>query len=278
MSRFTVIRWICVIGLVATTSNAMARDRVLHLNADVGYVSIQTLPHSTSKINAIRLKALQGTALTLGANGALAWRSKQINQTLTNEKAYLDRAFNFNELLINNNVLPPVIVEGDMSMNLATQNAIRTADKTYQIVTPAHFISVAPTWRDYLWMSYKAPELPDHTLLPNTREEACVWNEYLAKGWKSGLLLANNIFEDNVNRLKRDYMGIVLYRRLLAQHMVSAPFVAKSDLGVTGDVNHIRINDRVLRITAESQLQTNSKTWTPIIVPAKKRSTYIPPK
>ncbi|MCD8499755.1 MAG: type IV secretory system conjugative DNA transfer family protein, partial [Gammaproteobacteria bacterium] len=45
------------------------------------------------------------------------------------------------------------------------------------------------------------------------------------------------------------------------------PSSLKTDLGVTGDGNGININDQVLRITALSQLQTNSKEWQPVLVP-----------
>ena len=60
-------------------------------------------------------------------------------------------------------------------------------------------------------------------------------------------------------------IGMILYRRLLTLHMVSAPFVASADLGVTGNATHLRINDQVLRITAQSALQPNAKKWRPVI-------------
>lgn len=58
---------------------------------------------------------------------------------------------------------------------------------------------------------------------------------------------------------------MILYRKLLAEHMVSAPFVAKAQLGVTGDATQLRINDQILRITGQSQLQPNPSKWKPII-------------
>ena len=47
--------------------------------------------------------------------------------------------------------------------------------------------------------------------------------------------------------------------------MLSKPYVSQADLGVTGGGDDMRINDRVLRITAIPQLQTNTKNWKPII-------------
>ena len=68
-----------------------------------------------------------------------------------------------------------------------------------------------------------------------------------------------------MNRLKRDYTGMVLYRTLLAQNMISSPAVSKADLGVTGDANSLRINDQIMRITADSTLNPDSKLWQPVL-------------
>jgi defect-in-organelle-trafficking protein DotC len=48
--------------------------------------------------------------------------------------------------------------------------------------------------------------------------------------------------------------------------MVSAPYVAHSDLGVTGNRDKLRVGDQVLRITALPQLNTAPKTWQPAVV------------
>lgn len=235
------------------------------LSADVGYVSLGNYSSASKDINPIRLAALKETATTLGARGGLAWRASQIDLSIDQQQMYLDEVFNFNQLLINGNVLPPVLVEANDQTTLDDNSTIRLAAKTYQIVAPAKFVTAAPSWRTYLWMDYKKPEMPDQTLLPQTQAEAAVWNQSIKEGWEHGLSQANSIFSSNLNRLKRDYLGIILYRKLLTQGMVSAPFVAKADLGVTGNENEMRIDDRVLRITQGSKLQTNPKKWTPVI-------------
>lgn len=250
-----------ILMLFVSTASLAAQK----ITADVGYVSTKNYTSVENQVNPIRLKAIKETATTLGARGGLAYRGFQINQSLKDQARELDQIFNFNQLLINNNVLPPVLVTSNNNANLSSQTAIRYASKTYKIITPARFVTAAPTWRTYLWMSYKKPELPDKTLLPNTKAEAEVWNKYIRTGWEQGLEQANAIFDANLNRLKRDYMGIVLYRKLLAQGMVSAPYIAKANLGVTGDSKEIRIDDRVMRITKGSALQPDSKQWKAII-------------
>lgn len=245
------------------STNAPAQ---LSLSANVGYVNVSSLPVATANISPIRLQAIRDAATTLGARGGLAWRALQIDNSLSTQAEYLDHVFDFNQLLLPHNVLPPVLTEADDSINQDGATSLRLASKTYQLISNACFVTAPPTWRTYLWMHYDKPDMPDHTLLPTTQAEAKLWNFYLKQGWKEGLQQANSIFSINLNRLKRDFKGMVLYRKLYAEHMVSAPFVASSDLGVTGDANHLRINDRVLRITALSKMQTNSNDWNPILV------------
>lgn len=223
----------------------------------------------TIGINNIRYVALKQTARSTGAQAGLAWRSQQINRLLDRDKSKLSQIFNFSYLILNNNVLPPVLAEGRNTLNLADDQNIRIADRVYQIVYAPRFITAPPTWRDYIFMNYRKPELPNSTLLPKNHREANVWNQFVKIGWNEGIGQADEIFSANINRLVRDFSGMILYRKLLAQHMVSAPYVAEADLGVTGGGNDMRINDKVLRITSGSELQPNSKAWRPVLAPKK---------
>lgn len=218
-------------------------------------------------VNAIRLMALQQIALSTGAQAGLAWQSKQINKALIVSATTLDRVFNFNLMMLCHNVLPPVLVQGDMSLALDDDTTIRLADRTYKIVSQARFVTTPPTWRTYLWMDYPIPPAPAIGLLPQNSVERAVWKKYVAVGWQNGVDQANNIYLANLSLLKRDFTGMVRYRVLLAQHMVSPPFVAHTDLGITGGGSDMRINDQVLRITALPGLQANSKLWRPVLQP-----------
>src|SRR3989339_370514 len=232
---------------------------------ELGYVDVSQLPVATAAVNPIRGQALQETAVSLGAQGALAWRANQINTMLDQQYSNLDHIFNFNQLMLPHNVLPPVLVQSSGDLTQDDADTLRLSDKTYKILAPARFVTTPPTWRDYLWLNFQKPAIPDQTLLPQNQQEAVIWNQFLKQGWQQGLDQANQIFSANLNRLKRDYTGMILYRQLYAQHMVSAPFVAQADLGITGNSKELRINDQILRITAHSQLQTNANEWTPVL-------------
>lgn len=221
----------------------------------------------SASINDIRYAAVKETALSVGARAGLAWRSTQINAILTANEPILDQAFNFYGLILPDNVLPPVLQEARNILNLADPDTIRLASQTFLIKSQARFVTAAPTWRDYLWMNYPTPDRPDNSLLPKNAVEQSVWNQYVNVGWNSGIDQANNIFSANLARLNSDYRGMVLYRELYEENMVSAPFVATVNLGITGDGNQMSVNDQVLRITALPQLNLAGNTWKPILIP-----------
>lgn len=231
-------------------------------------LTADTNPNGEPLFNTTQLrgKALQDTAMSIGAQGGLAWASDRINVRLDKDKWSLETVYNFNGMMLSHGVLPPVLAEGDNSLNLADPNTIRIADKTYKIISQARFATTPPNWREYLWMNYTKPELPHKFLLPRNSEEKKVWRKYINVGWDLGIQQAYSIFQQSLARLKRDYKGMILYRKLLQENMVSPPYVSKTELGVTGDGSDMRINDQVLRITELPKLQTDTKGWKAIVV------------
>lgn len=212
----------------------------------------------------IRLQALQDSALSLGAQAGLALRAKQIDDELAKQDRQLTKTFNFNLLLLAHNVLPPVLLQSRSDLNANDPTTIRLADRVYRIKTQAHFVTTSPTWREYLWLNYTPPECPVGALLPKNALEKRIWKKYVTQGWNEGAAQADTIFSENLARLKEDYSGMILYLRLLRQGMVSPPYVARSELGVTGDADNLRVNDQVLRITALPTMQTDSRMWVPL--------------
>lgn len=212
-------------------------------------------------IGALRAQALRETALSLGARGGLAERAQRINGTFINYEPLLDKIFQFYGMMLDSNILPPVLIEARNTLNVTGTDTIRVADRNFKIISQARFVTAPPTWREYLWMAYDVPSLPDRSLLPRNKPERIMWEDDLEEGWQAGLQQADLIFIENINRLVRDYKGMIMYRNLLAQNMVSAPYVASMDMGVTGDGNDMTVNDRLLRITAFPQLQADANSW-----------------
>ena len=225
--------------------------------------SLKTIPKANKafSINSLRAQALRDTALSIGARGGLSWRTKKIHTILSNYEKNLDRIFNFYVLLVEESVLPPVLIEARNALTINGTDLIRIADRNYKIIHQAKFVTSPPNWREYLWKIFEQPEMPDKSLLPKNKVEQDIWNKYIDQGWTEGVKQADLIFKENLNILTRDFNGMILYRKLLARQMVTPPFVSSIELGITGDRNNLTVNDRILKITAFPSLQTDGSQW-----------------
>lgn len=266
MKKYTHSFTIClVLLLVGCANNASRTINIGNTESLAGLQAMNAtrgaLMAATGGSGKIRIMALRETALSIGAQSALAFRAKCIDEKLIKEARRLDAIYDFNSLILQHNILPPVLLEGRNILNLADSYNIRIADRVYKIAKQARFVTTPPNWRQYLWMDYKKPDYPNVTLLPKTKEERAMWAECVEQAWKDGLEQANTIFEENVARITEDFIGMIRYRKLLAMNMISPPFVSHTELGVTGDSEKIYIDDKVLRITALPALNVNSKEW-----------------
>ena len=223
-----------------------------------------------SGISGLRLGALKAVALGYGTQAGYARRAFEIRQEVQSQTTHLNKVYDFDGLILERNVLPPVLVEAANTLAMSGTDTLRLSDHTYQIVTQARFVTAAPTWRDYLitgvTMTASAPDL---SLTPRDANEQRYWEAQVKAGWAVGMQQADQVFQAQLARLTRDYKGMVLYRHLLTRNMVSKPFVGDSNLGVTGDGSQIAINDRILRITALPQLETRSAQWKAKLVPSR---------
>lgn len=222
-----------------------------------------------AKIPGLRLAALKASALGQGTQAGFARRSYEIEQTVQAKAKELNRVYDFCGLMLDRNVVPPVLVESRNSLQATGTDLLRLSDASYQIAAQARFATVCPSWRDYLVRSasFRTADGVDIALTPRDEAERRYWQAQVREGWKAGVQQADQVFAANLARLERDYKGMVLYRSLLSRQMVSRPYVAQSNLGVTGDGNQIAINDRILRITALPQLDTRSEKWVAPLVP-----------
>lgn len=250
-----------LVACTATQTQVGDTDTLIGLKAMAYARKPNSKKATKAQTGKIREMALRETALSLGAQAGLAYRAKHIDDQLVRQTRNLDSIFDFNSLTLEHNVLPPVLLEGRHTLNLADTQTIRIADRTYKVAKQARFITTPPNWRQYIWLDFKKPEYPHVSLLPNTPEERKIWCYYIEKGWQNGVDQANTILEENIARIKEDFTGMILYRKLLSMNMVSPPYVSHTDLGVTGDSEEIRIDDRVLRITALPALNVNSQEW-----------------
>ncbi len=214
----------------------------------------------------IRMDALRESALSFGARGGLARRTWEIRQTLDRTATDMDRAFNFRTLLIAAPsgflIEPPVVTEAEKNVIISNDGQqAAVSDTILKIGREARIVSAARDWRTYLERDWGKVEPPPAVLMPKTEEEKIQWSKWVAQGWEEGYKQATEIFQADIDRMTRDYTGMVRYRWLLAQNMISAPFALQEDRGITGGGGEMRIGDRAVSITGQPELRPGSDKW-----------------
>lgn len=214
----------------------------------------------------IRGEALREAALSYGARGGLAYRTFEIQRRLAEYDTSLTKSFDFRRLLIAAPsgflIEPPIVSEGQKAVivNGAGQEAV-VADRVFRINKGARIVTAPRDWRLYLERDWGKVDAPPALLLPKDDVERKVWREFVKEGWDAGVKQAEETFEADVDRLTNDFVGMVRYRELLTQGMISPPFAMHEDRGVTGGGAEMRVGDRGVAITGPSVLIPRSEKW-----------------
>jgi defect-in-organelle-trafficking protein DotC len=216
----------------------------------------------------IRRDAVIEAALSFGARGGLAMRTYEINIDLQKQTAYMDKVYNFRSLLIaapsGMLIEPPVISAAIDAMLIDTDGqSAAVSDRIYNINKNARIVSTSRDWREYLQRDWGIVKNPPDILMPEDDEERKIWKEKVAQGWKSGYEQADETFAADLSRLTSDFGGMVRYRKLLAQGMVSPPYANQVDRGVTGGGSEMRVGDRAIQLTGKPQLISGHSSWKP---------------
>ena len=195
-------------------------------------------PEVSEAAKQAHIEVVRETAIGYATQYALHWEAKYINEHLDARSRQLDAVYDFRQLLLENSVVPPILEESRQNVSYGNYKTIRVSDRLIKIVKPAGFSTVAPTWRDYVYLKFPMPDEPNNRLWPKNDAERAAWDEGLVEGWKVGRWQASSI--------------------LLSQNMISPTHSAIANLGVTGNGQEMQLNDRVVKITSESALQPHN--------------------
>tara|TARA_B100000282_G_scaffold121166_1_gene86367 strand:+ start:1167 stop:2027 length:861 start_codon:yes stop_codon:yes gene_type:complete len=217
----------------------------------------------------IRRDAIIEAATSYGARGGLTWQTYLIRKELDVRARYLDKVFDFSQLLVAAPsgllIEPPIVSESDNAMiiEIGAQEAA-VSDRVYHIIQNARIVSSPRNWREYLERDWGGEvEPPPDILRPEDEEERELWIKHVTLGWEQGLQQANEIFADDLALLTADFQGMVRYRLLLTQGMISPPRALQVDRGVTGGGSEMRVGDRAIQLTGIPELITGADSWKP---------------
>lgn len=217
----------------------------------------------------IKLDAQKEAARSYGARGGLAWRTWYIRQEMETRSRYLDKIFDFRQILIpapSGLLIEPPVISEAMDATIIDGSGMEAvvADQVLKINQNARIVSVARTWRSYLERQWGNIDPPPDVLRPANKKERKNWMKWVKEGWEMGVDQADEIFQVDLNKLVADYQGMIRYRTLLVKGMVSPPYALQVNRGITGGGNEMRIGDRVLSLKELSKLQTGYKEWQPV--------------
>jgi len=214
----------------------------------------------------IRGDAVKEAAWSYGARGGLAYRTFNIQRRVAELEPSLTKVFDFQRLLLNAPsgllIEPPIVTDAQKAVLVAgggQQAAV--ADRIIRINRIARIVTAPRNWRVYLERDWGRVDPPPAILLPRDVKEREVWRQNVKLGWEAGVQQADDIFQADIDRLTMDFVGMVRYRELLAQGMISAPFAMHEDRGITGGGAEMRIGDRGVTITGQSTLIPRSPQW-----------------
>ena len=199
----------------------------------------------------LRLRAQREAAYTIAVQAGASWRYQQIDDYLHAQRINLDTLYNFSPLMLDNGrVAPPVVVQGGENLDVQSARMAQAALATWEIVSDARIVSTPPNWRGYLiqHFNYDLTSV-NPALLPRNDSERAAWHIAVDKGWRDGVAEANYLFDLNLSRLVRDFVGMARFHLLAAEHVVSLPYLADGNLGVVVNNNRLVVGAHIYRIT-----------------------------
>jgi len=219
------------------------------------------------EVTKVRSEGLREAAMSYGSQGGYERRAWEIEKRLELRSSDLSQVFDFNRVISTAPVkagviVPPVVSRAFDAFVVDNEGReASVADEYLSIIRPGRIAPTAPTWRDYLLFGSETPDTPAKSLLPSNATEKRLFEQWHDQGWASGVKLADAEFEERMNRLERDYKGMLQYRRLVAQGMMNRMVLANADFGVTKDGNEMRIGSRTVEIVSDAEFQSNPTRW-----------------
>lgn len=216
----------------------------------------------------VRKTALTEAAQTYGSRMGYARRSWEIMSDMSGRSSLLGQAFDFNRVSVRapggaGIVIPPVISTGTGAFTVSDNGQeAAVADAYLTIVKPGRIASEVPSWREYLLMPAAQPETPVAELLPRDEAEKQLYARMFDKSWKDGIDQADAEFKERLNRLERDYRGMLQYIRLVDAGMMNEMVISTANFGVTTtEDGEMRVGSRAVKITSEAEFRANPKRW-----------------
>ena len=215
----------------------------------------------------IRGQHQREACLRFGSQSGFRHRVLELREVMQSRSGQLSVVYDFNRLARPvpggaGYLVPPIVQRAENAFRSdGDERTVSVADIYFQILKPERLAPVAPTWRD--WLLFDPPQvnpLP-MALIPVNDEERGRVEAWYEQGWRAGLDQAEGEFRERLRRLRRDYEGMLEFRKLAAQGMIGELELAVSNFGVTGGAGEMRIGNRTVGIIGTADFRRNPENW-----------------
>lgn len=211
----------------------------------------------------LRLQSIFNFARTTAIKASINSNLNQFDEIIKTNERELDAIYNFQALMIGDRVVPPVITEARNLYNQLGKDQIRLSSAIYNIDQQAYFSSTPPNWRSYLNFKNEQSAFEAYTYLggdlaPKNSAEREVWEQATYEGWAVGQQEANKIIAQSMQRLNKDYIGMIRFHELETQGRITMPIVNQYDLYDSNSGDRMVLNEQLLKINVLPQF-TNPK-------------------
>lgn len=225
---------------------------LLKFQDDMARSDIKTREELISRT--LKLKAMTDYAKSVAIRSGIKARMKTINEVLIENSRDLDAIYDFNTLMIDGKVVPPVISEANNLYNQKNATQINRAQKIFKIERQAKFASTAPVWQEYLSFPVEASAFERYAYVagemkPKDAVELKAWQDATVEGWNLGVNQANIILKQGLERLNRDYVGMVRFHQFVMQGKLTMPVINQYNLYDTNNGMTMIIDEDMLRIS-----------------------------
>ncbi len=218
-----------------------------------------------------RYGLLREAALSYAAQAGYERRVWEIMRQLEADSRTLSASFDFNRVAYRapretGYILPPVVSRATAAINVEENGRSAVAsDEYYRLEIPGRITTVVPTWRDYLVIPLEEPARQNDDFLPQDQEEKRVFARFAAEGWQAGVEQADEALDLNFARLRRDYLGMVEYRRMVEAGLVTELVIRDSEARSAGEGDELFIGERRVQIVNAATFVRNPANWRPLL-------------
>ena len=216
----------------------------------------------------LRRQAMVEGAHAHAAGAAMAERARIIAATLEANAPDLDRIYRFDALVLHRAgfvIAPPVLVEiRDAVRTVPDGSRAASARRVLRIAERARILAAIPDWRDWLVRSWPEPRPVHSVLLPRTPGEQAAFDAARVRGERDGVALADAVHAEDLDRLNRDWLGMIAWHRRAASGMVTEPATRIETVPVSGGGRVLRIGETLLELAEPAQLNPVMQLWSPL--------------